>query len=56
MRVISRSTGAEFQSWAEGVAGTHGYEVRFLPVGPEDETLGSPTQMGLFRRAVASRE
>jgi len=49
-------TRAEFQSWAEGVAGTHGYEVRFLPVGPEDETLGSPTQMGLFRRAVASRE
>lgn len=40
----------EFQEWAEQVAGQHGYSVRFLPVGPEDERVGSPTQMGIFQR------
>jgi 3' terminal RNA ribose 2'-O-methyltransferase Hen1 len=40
----------EFRSWAEGVAGRHGYAVRFIPVGPVDESLGSPTQMAVFRR------
>ena len=43
-------TRQEFQSWAEGVAGRFGYAVRFLPVGPVDEVLGSPTQMGVFDR------
>ena len=33
-----------------GVAGKHDYTVRFLPVGPEDEALGSPTQLGLFTK------
>ena len=46
-------TRAEFQTWAEGVAGKHGYEVRFLPVGPVNEGRGSPTQMGVFRRNAA---
>ena len=41
-------TRQEFRDWAEGVAGRHGYSVRFLPVGPVDEALGSPTQMGVF--------
>jgi 3' terminal RNA ribose 2'-O-methyltransferase Hen1 len=41
---------AEFQSWAEAVASRFGYSVRFLPVGPEDAALGSPTQMGVFWR------
>jgi 3' terminal RNA ribose 2'-O-methyltransferase Hen1 len=39
----------EFRDWAEGIAGRHGYLVRFQPVGPVDEALGSPTQMGVFR-------
>ncbi len=43
-------TRAEFRAWAEAVAGRFGYAVRFLPVGPEDEKLGPPTQMGLFQR------
>jgi 3' terminal RNA ribose 2'-O-methyltransferase Hen1 len=43
-------TRAEFQAWASGIAAKHGYEVRFLPVGPVDETLGAPTQMGIFHR------
>ncbi|MDA1166521.1 MAG: 3' terminal RNA ribose 2'-O-methyltransferase Hen1, partial [Planctomycetota bacterium] len=38
----------EFQNWANQVAQTHGYSVRFLPVGPEDENVGAPTQMGVF--------
>jgi hypothetical protein len=32
------------------VATTSGYSVRFLPVGPEDTELGSPTQMAVFTR------
>lgn len=44
-------TRAEFRAWAERVAGEHGYRVRYLPVGPEDAAVGSPTQMGVFERA-----
>lgn len=43
-------TRAEFQSWANTIAGRFGYAVRFLPIGPEDLALGSPTQMGIFDR------
>lgn len=43
-------TRAEFRAWAENVAARHGYNVRFLPVGPVDEALGAPTQMGIFER------
>ncbi len=43
-------TRAEFQAWANAVAERLGYAVRFLPVGPEDPTLGPPTQMGVFSR------
>jgi 3' terminal RNA ribose 2'-O-methyltransferase Hen1 len=38
----------QFQSWASSVAGRFGYDVRFLPVGPEDPQVGPPTQMALF--------
>lgn len=43
-------TRAEFQSWADGIAGRFGYNVRFLPVGPEDAAVGAPTQMGVFSK------
>jgi 3' terminal RNA ribose 2'-O-methyltransferase Hen1 len=43
-------TRGEFQSWAGAIAGRFGYSVRFLPVGPEDAAVGSPTQMGIFTR------
>ncbi len=39
---------AEFQSWANKIAERFKYSVRFLPVGPEDSILGSPTQMAVF--------
>ena len=28
----------------------YGYAARFLPVGPDDAELGSPTQMAVFER------
>ncbi|MEP6672003.1 MAG: 3' terminal RNA ribose 2'-O-methyltransferase Hen1 [Chthoniobacter sp.] len=45
-------TRAEFQSWATALAQRFGYAVRFAPVGPEDELVGSPTQMGIFTRSL----
>jgi 3' terminal RNA ribose 2'-O-methyltransferase Hen1 len=44
-------TRAEFQGWAEAVAERSGYDVRFLPVGPEDPDVGVPTQMAVFYRS-----
>jgi 3' terminal RNA ribose 2'-O-methyltransferase Hen1 len=43
-------TRQEFQIWATGIAVRFGYDVRFLPVGPEHPDFGSPTQMGVFSR------
>jgi 3' terminal RNA ribose 2'-O-methyltransferase Hen1 len=43
-------TRQEFQDWATGIAGRFGYAARFVPVGPEDERVGPPTQMGIFER------
>jgi 3' terminal RNA ribose 2'-O-methyltransferase Hen1 len=43
-------TRQEFRGWAEGLAERFGYSVKFLPIGPEDGALGSPTQMGVFER------
>ena len=42
-------TRAQFQTWSNGIANRFGYEVRMLPVGPEDQELGAPTQMALFK-------
>ncbi len=47
-------TRQEFREWAEGVATRHGYRVRFLAIGPEDEVLGSPTQMAVIERNLSS--
>ncbi|HKQ75735.1 MAG TPA: 3' terminal RNA ribose 2'-O-methyltransferase Hen1 [Blastocatellia bacterium] len=41
-------TRSEFQGWANAAAERFGYSVRFAPVGPEDETVGAPTQMAVF--------
>ncbi|MGW5253154.1 3' terminal RNA ribose 2'-O-methyltransferase Hen1 [Streptomyces sp. NPDC004012] len=38
----------EFRAWADTVAGRHGYDVRFVPVGPDDPEVGPPTQMAVF--------
>jgi hypothetical protein len=39
---------AEFETWANGVAGRFGYEVHFEPIGPFDADRGAPTQMAIF--------
>ncbi|MBZ0315644.1 MAG: 3' terminal RNA ribose 2'-O-methyltransferase Hen1 [Anaerolineae bacterium] len=41
-------TRAEFQTWASGIAERFGYQVRFLPIGPEDLRVGPPSQMAIF--------
>lgn len=41
----------EFRVWANRIAGQYGYTVRFVPVGPVDDCVGPPTQMGVFVRA-----
>lgn len=43
-------TRAEFREWAERVATTFGYRVRYVPVGDDDPEVGSPTQLGVFTR------
>jgi len=43
-------TRSEFQTWANNLTQRFGYSVRFLPIGPEDTQVGSPTQMGIFAR------
>ena len=42
-------TRQEFQDWVTRIARQHAYTVRFVPIGPVDETLGPPTQMAVFR-------
>jgi 3' terminal RNA ribose 2'-O-methyltransferase Hen1 len=46
-------TRAEFRDWAERVAATYGYRVRFLPVGVDDPVVGPPTQMAVFSRVTS---
>ncbi|WP_329333714.1 3' terminal RNA ribose 2'-O-methyltransferase Hen1 [Streptomyces sp. NBC_00663] len=41
-------TREEFRAWAAAVAERHGYEVEFVPVGPDDPEVGPPTQMAVF--------
>ncbi len=41
-------TRQEFEDWATGIAKRFGYAVRFSGIGPVDEVVGSPTQMGIF--------
>lgn len=43
-------TRAQFREWAGSAAERHGYAVRFVAVGPEDDEVGPPTQMGVFGR------
>jgi 3' terminal RNA ribose 2'-O-methyltransferase Hen1 len=45
-------TRPEFHAWAERNAQRSGYSARFLPVGPEHDALGPPTQMAIFERTV----
>ncbi|BFO16271.1 hypothetical protein SHKM778_26590 [Streptomyces sp. KM77-8] len=46
-------TRGEFRAWAAVVAERHGYEVEFVPVGPDDPEVGPPTQMAVFTAGTA---
>ena len=41
-------TREQFQQWSTRVAERFGYDLRFLPVGPDDPEVGPPTQMAVF--------
>ena len=43
-------TREQFAEWSSAVAARHGYDVRYLPVGPVDPEVGPPTQMAVFSR------
>jgi hypothetical protein len=45
-------TRSELASWARGVASHYGYQADLGPIGEEDEQLGAPSQMAVFRRCV----
>lgn len=42
----------EFQEWSERVAAEHGYTVDIHPLGPEEEGIGAPSQIGVFTRCA----
>jgi len=43
-------TRAEFGNWADTICARFGYGVRVLPLGPEDDVVGGPSQMAIFTR------
>jgi 3' terminal RNA ribose 2'-O-methyltransferase Hen1 len=43
-------TRAEFERWGAAIGERFGYSVHFQPLGPEDPSLGAPTQLGIFKR------
>jgi 3' terminal RNA ribose 2'-O-methyltransferase Hen1 len=43
-------TREQFQKWANQIGDRFGYTVECKPVGEEDQQVGAPTQMGIFRR------
>ncbi len=45
-------TRAEFEHWARRVADRFGYAVRFSPLGPVDDSVGAPSQMGVFTKNI----
>ncbi len=42
----------DFAKWTEHVCETYGYTVERSGIGDADETCGTPTQMGVFRKCV----
>jgi 3' terminal RNA ribose 2'-O-methyltransferase Hen1 len=41
---------SQFSAWATAVAERNGYTVEFAGIGPDDDEVGTPTQMAVFRR------
>ena len=40
----------EFQAWGSSLCQQYGYQVNYLPIGPEDAQYGSPSQMAIFQK------
>jgi 3' terminal RNA ribose 2'-O-methyltransferase Hen1 len=49
-------TRAEFGAWAGKIAQRHGYDVEFVPVGPDDPEVGPPTQMAVFTMSAVQQQ
>lgn len=45
---------AEFAEWVENVTSRFPYRAEISPVGEEDDALGAPTQMAVFRRTAGA--
>jgi 3' terminal RNA ribose 2'-O-methyltransferase Hen1 len=45
-------TRAEFEAWTQRMALRFGYDVQVLPIGPEDERVGAPSQMAVFEARI----
>jgi len=43
-------TREQFQKWANEIGERYEYKVEFKPVGDEEQQVGAPTQMGVFRQ------
>jgi hypothetical protein len=43
-------TRKEFSTWCSKVSADYGYEVQTFPVGEEEEGIGAPSQIALFKR------
>ncbi len=41
---------AQFRDWAQRVASDYGYEIEISELGPRDEIVGAPSQLGVFRK------
>jgi len=47
-------TRSQFAAWTGDIGASYGYHVRHLPVGAEDPQVGSPTQLAIFSKLVAT--
>lgn len=45
-------TREQFATWAQRIAAQYEYSVTIAPIGPQDETVGAPSQMAVFARAA----
>jgi 3' terminal RNA ribose 2'-O-methyltransferase Hen1 len=45
-------TRVAFERWGAAIAERFGYSVHFQHLGPEDASLGAPTQLGIFKRTT----
>ena len=49
-------TREEFKNWSDSICERFGYQVRYVPIGPDDPIVGPPTQMAIFTTTSPSVE